>query len=655
MLQVRNLTFAIGERVLLKEINWNVSPGARIALIGANGAGKTTLLKLMAGELPLQKGEILKPSRYRIGYLPQEEMELESGTVLDNALRGHQEIMQLEQEIASLQHKIATQDEPEKQLLTQLGDLQNRYDLSGGYRLEAEAKKILVGLGFSNSDFTRLLTELSGGWQMRVYLARLLLQKPDLLLLDEPTNHLDLQALEWLEDYLKNFPGSLIIVSHDRYFIDRIAREIVELEQGELNHYSGSYQQYETEKARRLEKQRLMWEQQQKEIARQQRFIDRFRYKATKAAQVQSRIKQLEKMEKIEPPPSSPTSFHFQIRVETPSYKEVLQISHLFFRYETDWVLRDVNLNLYRGERLALVGANGTGKTTLTRLITGELTPQRGEIRLGERVQIGYYAQHQVENLHPENSVYQEVLSAAAPSHTQHLRDVLGMFHFSGDDVLKPVRVLSGGEKARVALAKILVSPVNFLIMDEPTNHLDLTSRQALERALSEYNGTLLLISHDRYFLDKLVQRVAELHLGQLRVYEGNYTDYLHHRKEPVNEPSVAVPPKKEASTSGRRKTKEQKRREAEARQAISLQKKELLNQIQQLETEIEALEIRKKEIEALLIQPDVYADSSRLVSLQKEHREISRRLPHLLEEWEEAQTELENLLGELKHILANR
>ncbi len=648
MLQIRNLTYSIGTRVLLHEIDWNIPQSARVALIGTNGAGKTTLLKLMAGILPIQEGEILKPNRYQIGYLPQEEMEMESGVVLELVLQGNREILELEQKIYHLQQRISGDGASDRKLLDRLGELQNRYDLTGGYRLEAEARKILTGLGFAERDFHRSLQELSGGWQMRVYLARLLLQKPDLLLLDEPTNHLDIQALEWLEDYLRNFPGSVVLVSHDRYFIDRLAQEIVELEHGKLSFFPGNYHHYEQEKALRLDRLRKQWEQQQKEIARQERFIQRFRYKATKAAQVQSRIKQLEKMEKVELPPPPPPAIHFHIRVDTRSYKEVLHIKDLFFRYETEWVLQQVNLNLYRGDRIALVGPNGSGKTTLTRLITGELTPQQGTLRLGERVKVGYYAQHQVENLHPERSAYEEVLSAAAPIYTTQIRDVLGMFHIRGDDVLKPTRVLSGGEKARVALAKILVSPANFLIMDEPTNHLDVQSRQALEEALSGYDGTLLLISHDRYFLDKLVHRVAEIKDGRVKIYEGNYTDYLSRRLQETSEPASPPPGSIESNhtrTSGR-KSKEQKRREAEARQAISARKRELTQEIESLEQEIDRLESRKQEIETFLAKPENYSDKEKIIAFQKEHREITQRLPELLEAWEKAQFALEKLLA---------
>lgn len=644
MLQIKGLTYAIGERKLLNAVDWNISDGKRIALIGANGAGKTTLMRIIIGEIPLQAGTIQKPRDYKIGYLPQEEIALSPGSVLEQALAGHRDILNLEEEIYRIQNEIGRQPEPDRAKLNRLGELQSRYDILGGYRLEASAKKILAGLGFKNSDFNRPITELSGGWRMRVYLARLLLQEPDLLLLDEPTNHLDIPSLEWLEDYLQHFRGSLVIVSHDRYFIDRLATEIAELENGKLQIYTGNYHAFEIQKALQLEKLRQQWEQQQKDIARQQKFIERFRYKATKAAQVQSRIKQLARQELIELPEETPP-VHFRIKVARASFKDVLRISNLFFRYEEDWVLKDIHLALYRGERMALIGVNGAGKTTLTRLIAGELKPQKGILVRGERVRIGYYAQHQVEQLQLENSIYDEVLAAAAEEYRPRIRDVLGIFRFSGDEILKKISVLSGGEKARVSLAKILVSPVNFLIMDEPTNHLDLKSKQALEEALLHYDGTLLLISHDRYFLDKLVTRVAELRDGHLTVFEGNYTDYLKKRQ--------AVPEKVSGETSGSPKTavqrrKEQKRREAEARQTISKERQALNKRIKALEEEIEISEKRLKEMEIFLANPENYQDKEKIVATQMAYRELQNKLPGLLEEWEKNHLRLEFLLEEL-------
>lgn len=661
MLQIKDLHYSIGERNLLTGVNWIINPGKRVALIGPNGAGKTTLLRVIYGELEATAGTMQTPKGYRIGYLPQEEIALprsggfpEAGPILDSVLEGHSEIIAMESEMAEIHRRLENHPPDSPALLERLGALEERFQLSGGYRLEAEAKAILSGLGFKNYDFQRSLYEFSGGWRMRVYLARLLLQNPDLLLLDEPTNHLDLESLEWLEQYLRTFPGSMVIVSHDRFFIDRLAEEICELDRGRLTHYPGNYHFFEKEKALREEQLLKKWEEQRAERERVQRFIDRFRYKASKAVQVQSRIKQLEKMREIELPPPPPRRIHFKIRVETPSYKEALKIENMSFKYQRDWVLKNINLNVYRGQKLALVGVNGAGKTTLTRLIFGQLTPQQGSIRAGERVIMGYYAQHQVDTLNLNATIMEEVAAAASEAHRLQLRDILGLFQFSGQDPDKRIGVLSGGEKARVSLAKILLSPVNFLIMDEPTNHLDISSREALEDALQDYDGTFLLISHDRYFLDKLVNRVLELKDGRLREFEGNYSDYLDRReKEGVAaapdhagqplEPTPPVPPAK--------KSKDQKRQEAEARQTISRQRGQLKAEIEACESRIGELETQKESLEKLIADPKSYQNGEHVKSLRKDYAAVKQELETLLERWEKAQEAYETLLAEVKKV----
>ncbi len=645
MLQISNLSYNIGERDLLKEVNWIINPGRRVALIGPNGAGKTTLLRILNGELAQVSGTIIKPKTYRIGYLPQEELSGDLGPILEMVLQGHPEVMHLEEQIFDIHEQLDRQRGHHDELLERLGVLEFRYDALGGYKLEAQAKAILTGLGFLAKDFHRPLSEFSGGWRMRAYLARLLLVAPDLLLLDEPTNHLDLPALEWLEQYLLSFEGSMVLVSHDRFFVDRLAEEICELERGQLTHYAGNYHFYEKQKA--LIQEQLEKKQQAlaEERERQQKFIDRFRYKATKAAQVQSRIKQLEKMEEVEVAPP-PARLNFKIRVETPSFKEVIRITDLAFRYDAAWVLEDMNLSIYRGDRIALVGVNGAGKTTLTRLMYAQLTPQRGSVTVGERVQIGYYAQHQIEALTATNTVYDEVASTTGRSLLPRVRDVLGMFRFHGSDVFKTIQVLSGGEKARVSLAKILLSPVNFLIMDEPTNHLDLASKEALEQALADYDGTLLLISHDRYFLDKLVQRVIELKDGQLREFEGNYSEYLAKRSaEFIEEESIPEP---ETIRTAAKKSKEQKRLEAEARQSVSKQRNFLKSEIEKTEKRIAELEQAKIETETLLGQPDSYKDGEHAAQLSKNYVSIKAELETCMDRWGILQAQYEELMAQL-------
>ncbi|MCK5056430.1 MAG: ATP-binding cassette domain-containing protein [Candidatus Aminicenantes bacterium] len=648
MLQIKDLHYSIGDRQLLAGMDWTIQDKKRAALIGPNGTGKTTLLKILTGEIEPTQGRVSKPKDYRIGYLPQEEIDVGSGTLLESVLAGQTEIADLEKRINELHHALDSTTAEQENLLKQLGDLEQRFEAVDGYHIETTAKNILTGLGFRKSDFDRPLREFSGGWRMRSYLALLLTQKPDLLLLDEPTNHLDLPSLEWLEQYLLNFPGSIILVSHDRFFIDRLAQEIVELEGGKLEHYSGNYHFFKEQKKQRQRLLEKKWKEQQSEIARQERFINRFRAKNTKATQVQSRIKQLERMEKIElTPPSTSPHLEFKLNVSVRSFKDTLQIKDMWFRYDKQWIFRDINLSIYRGERVALIGANGTGKTTLTRLIAGQLQPQAGSLQTGERAQIGYYAQHQAESLNLEATVYQEVSATAATSYLTEIRNVLGLFQFSGDDVNKKISVLSGGEKARVSLAKILLSPVNFLIMDEPTNHLDRTAREALEHALSHYDGTMLLISHDRYFLDKLVERVIEFREGELEEYSGDYSYYLQKRRN-REEPAHSNLPGEVSRPGGIKKTKEQKRLEAEARQAVSKELNQLKNEIERLEDRISHLETRIAEIETDMASPDTYQDKRLTVSLQKEYAAAKKELDESNKKWEDAQLKYEDIKSRL-------
>jgi ATP-binding cassette subfamily F protein 3 len=651
MLQVQGLEYEFGERELLRGIDWAIQPGRRVALVGPNGAGKTTLFRIMIGELSPQKGRVVKPKNFRIGLLPQEELPLSGGTALESVLEGCGEVLALEHKIRDL-HEALNRDPDDEALLERLGELESRFAASRGYELETTAKTLLSGLGFPEGDFLRPMDEFSGGWRMRAYLARLLLQEPDLLLLDEPTNHLDLPAIEWLEGYLLEFKGSVVLVSHDRYFIDRLAQEICELDQGVLSHYPGNYHTFE--RLKRDKEQQLLkrWEEQQAEIRRQERFIERFRAKNTKASQVQSRVKHLEKVVPVERP-SEQRRFGFQLVPGEKSFRDVLEIRGMGFRYadDGDWVLKDVDLHVLRGEKLAFVGPNGAGKTTLSRLIAGQLSIQEGILTLGQRVRIGYYAQHQVTSLNLEASVYEEVAATVSDANVPRIRDTLGVFQFSGDDVDKRIGVLSGGEKARVSLAKILLSPVNFLVMDEPTNHLDLMSREALEEALSRYEGTLVLVSHDRYFLDKLVGRVIELKNGRLFEFTGNYSYYMEKRMEKNDYiPEEDVRPKiKTKTTLLSRKSKEQKRQEAEARQRVSKERNRLENDTLFLEDAIERLEKRKKEIEEYLCRPDAFQDRDYAVAIQKELVEISRRLQEYYSDWEGKKIGLEKLMAELE------
>ncbi|RMH64950.1 MAG: ABC transporter ATP-binding protein [Calditrichaeota bacterium] len=649
MLTIHDLTYTIGDRVLLNAVNLAIRPGKRIGLVGRNGAGKTTLLRLITGKLEADSGAIRYPSDYRIGFLPQEELAFTDTPILELALQGQPEILRMEKEIHELHQRPDLQDNPA--LLKRLGVLEELYRGNGGYDLEFRARKILSGLGFSDDQFHHSIQNFSGGWRMRVYLARLLLLEPDLLILDEPTNHLDMDSLLWLEQFLTRYNGSLLIVSHDRYFLERVVNEIAEITKGQLTHYSGGYDFYLKKRAENLEMLKKAYARQQETIAHTQKFIDRFRYKASKAAQVQSRIKQLEKMERIELPEEENT-LRFTISVDTPSFKHVLTLEHLWFAYaQPQWVLRDLNLSVTRGERIALVGANGAGKTTFTRLLSGELQAQKGTLTIGERVSIGYYAQHQTQALDLNKTVLQEVEQSAAASFRPRLRDILGLFQFSGDDVNKNIRVLSGGEKARVSLAKMLLSPANFLIMDEPTNHLDVPSREALEHALDAYNGTLLLISHDRYFLDKLVDRVWLLENGVLTEYTGRYSSFLEKRARESQQSDIPTKPAggKPARGTGNRKSKEQKRLEAQARQSISKERKRLTRAIEEVEKQLETLEEERADVENQLADPATYQNAELSATLHKRYKKLEQHIHAQEHRWETMQMELEKLLEQLK------
>jgi ATP-binding cassette subfamily F protein 3 len=653
MLQLNNISFSFADVELLKNVNWVINPGKRIALIGKNGAGKTTLLRIINSMINDYSGKINKPKEYIIGYLPQEEVAVGKGSPLVIVLSGQKKIAELESETININSILESDDLDQKQqsdLIDKLGKLEQEFSLLGGYKIEADAKKILAGLGFKNDDFKRNIEEFSGGWQMRVYLAKLLLQKPDLLLLDEPTNHLDFSSLEWLEDYLISFEGSTIFVSHDRYFIKKLAQEIAEIENGILTHYPGDMNFYQNKKS--LVKEQLLHktEQIKEEREKLERFINRFRYKNTKAVQVQSRIKRLEKLEEIEIP-SEQKRIQFDIDLPIKSYKEVCICRDLSFKYDNDWVFEKVNFTIYRGEKIALVGDNGEGKTTLTKLIFGDLTPLTGKLKIGQNVISGYYAQHQIDSLNLNNSVLKEVSLTAADSLRTKLRDILGLFQISGDDVDKQIGVLSGGEKARVSLAKILLSPVNFLIMDEPTNHLDTNSKEALEDALQNYEGTVLLISHDRYFLDKLVSRVLELKDGQLNQYEGNYTDYLHFKKiNTFQEDPQKVVIKTSLNESSIKNTKERKKREAQLRQSISGERKELEKIITHLEKEIENLEAEKIELENQLGDPKIFKDEHKSKIANQRYLQLKKDLPIFYEKWDKAQKNLDILLDSIKN-----
>lgn len=643
MLQIKNLSYEIGGKELFSGVNININPGKKMALVGPNGAGKTTLMRIVTGELDDYQGSLLIPRQYRIGYLPQEEVSISGNTVLETVMKGVKEIQTIREQLSVIHHKWIQNGVNSSGLLDEAEQLEHKFQSLEGYTLENRSEKILSGLGFSRRDMKRKLSEFSGGWKMRVYLARILIQNPDLLLLDEPTNHLDLLSLEWFEKFLRFYRGSVLLVSHDRFFINRVVEGIYELENTKFRFYSGNYYLYETEKEKNEDLSLKKWKEYLKEKEKLEKFIARFRYKASKASQAQERLKQLDKLEKVDPVISR-KYLDFKIGIEKKSFNDVLEIHDLCFKYDQDWVFNHLNLKVFRDEKIALIGKNGSGKTTLTKLMTGRLETQKGILKLGENVALDYYAQHQIDSLDSNSTVFDEVGSATSSKRFPEIRNILGIFGFSGEDVHKHIRVLSGGEKARISLAKILISSANFLIMDEPLNHLDKLAKQALEKALVDYEGTLILISHDRYFLDKIVNRVIEIRDGNLETYHGNYSYYLEKRESTEDNRQNRID-----NSPTEMNRQERKKFEAEQRQRISTERNRLSRLIEETEKKIDALEKKKTEIEGIMSDPRTYENKKLVVRLQKDLAEINKELPLLYNEWEKAEISLKKLLDRVK------
>jgi ATP-binding cassette subfamily F protein 3 len=542
---------------VFRDLTWHITRGQRVGLVGPNGAGKTTLCRILMGEMDVDSGQVRRAKSTTIGYLPQEIAPAGDGSVLGHLLAGFPEVQRLETEMELLAAEMAeVENGASEDLMDRYGDLQHQYESLGGYHLEARAKAILGGLAFSPTEAHDPLAKLSGGWRMRVALGRLLLQSPDLLLLDEPTNHLDLESLQWLEDFLGAYEGTVVIISHDRYFLNRVVDRIAELELGRFTLYVGDYDDYQAQKLLRQEQLEAAQKSQADQIEKMERFIRKFRYKATKARQVQSRIKQLDKIERVEMI-RAPKRIHFRFPQPGRSGTVVSELKRVHKAYGETVVYRGVDFRLLRGDRVALVGPNGAGKSTLLKIVAGVLSFEKGDRILGHNASVHYYAQHQLDALNPKNSVLEELASVAALEMQPRLRGILGAFLFSGDDVEKPVAVLSGGEKSRLALAKMLLRPANLLCLDEPTNHLDVTAREILEEALDQFDGTMLFISHDRYFINRIATKVVEVQDGRLWDYAGDYDYYLEKREEEQEAAGSRQPAGTRAAPPGRPGTRE--------------------------------------------------------------------------------------------------
>ncbi len=649
MITLNHVQKQFGGRVLFKDCSLQIGVRDRVGLIGPNGAGKTTLFRMILGEESIDEGDILIAKGVKMGYLPQEVISFRGNTVLDEVLKSLTNITSLQDKMKILEEELSSIEDPKEQerLAKEYGRLQERYTLLGGYGLEAEAKRILQGLGFKERDFNRLTDELSGGWRMRIALAKILLQSPDLLLLDEPTNHLDLVSLIWLEEFLINYPGAMVIVSHDRVFLNHLIDWIAEIEAQRIDLYYGDYDHYLEQKETRKETLEATYKTQQRKIEQTERFIERFRAKNTKSSQVQSRIKMLEKIERIELPETrKEIRFHFPAPQR--SGHKVVEVKNLHKSYGETAVYRGIGLHLYRGDKVALVGPNGAGKSTLLKILAGMLDFDKGEVLLGKDVTRAYFAQHQFDLLSPENTVFGELLSIATDESQTELRTLLGTFLFSGDDIEKKVSVLSGGEKSRLVLAKMLLKPANFLLLDEPTSHLDISSRNVLEMALKQFQGTICLITHDRHLINEIANKVVEIDQGIPHVYPGNYDYYVYKRqqtqeenaqKQPGTHPS-SVPAKKKSSY----KTKEERRKRAQEMDQFKRQLSGLEKRVQEVEKSLQEATQKLDHLNQRLSDPKLYLNQQETYETVQTHKQVKEQVRELTQLWEFLALELEEL-----------
>jgi len=625
----QNMTFEFGARTILEDATWHIQPGEHIGLIGYNGTGKSTLLKLLAGEYTPTGGTVERSRSTSIGYLHQDLLSFDTGdSILKVAMGAFDQVLavekELEQLVAQMEDEEKTGKPQSETLLLNYTDKLHEMDLLDGYNIHHKTEEVLQGLGFSNAHLQRPYREFSGGWRMRVLLAKMILQKPDLLLLDEPTNHLDLPSIEWLEKYLKNYQGSVVIVSHDKFFLDRMVDKIVELYQQSLHFYNGNYSFYEREKEMRITIQQKAYENQKDYIRQQERFIERFKAKASKAAAAQSAMKRLDKIDRIENVEMERPDMRIQFRIDRPPGKVLVQLKDLTKSFGDNVIIHNAEAEIERGDKIALIGANGKGKSTVLRIVAGTES-FTGERIWGHHVDASFYAQHQLESLNLNDSVLEEMKHAGSGKNELELRTLLGCFLFSGDDVEKKIKVLSGGEKARVALAKTIAGKANFLLLDEPTNHLDIHSCELLAEALNKYEGSYILVSHDRYFISKTANKIWEIEDGRIKEFKGTYDEWVEWNKRmsaqakpALNKPKTEnqVPVQQKAPEIAQPVNKEAKKQ---------FQKQQKL--VEQLDGDIKRLQQESDRLELQLSAPEIYADRQKFLVAESEYKKAALSL----------------------------
>lgn len=642
MVSIQNLSMQFTGEDLFTDISFLIREKDRIGLVGKNGAGKTTLLKLICGLEQPSKGDVVVPQGTTLGYLPQEKNVQSEKTILDEALSAFDEYHRIESDVERLQQELSERDDyespPYHKLIERLATLNDRLVLLGGNSIEGEAERILVGLGFDHEDMVRPMREFSNGWQMRVELAKILLRKPNLLLLDEPTNHLDIESIQWLESFLKSYYGAILMVSHDRAFLDNITIRTIEISGSKIYDYKASYSDYLELREERVDMQRSAYNNQQREIKEIESFIERFRYKATKAKQVQSRVKRLEKMDEIVVDDIDKTAIHFRFPPAPHSGAVTLELNHVSKSYDDKQILKDVNLLIPRGEKIAFVGRNGEGKSTLSKIICG-IIDYEGEVKLGHEVKIGYYAQNQQDMLNMDKTVFETLDDVAVGEMRLKTKALLGAFLFRGDDIDKKVKVLSGGEKARLSLAKMLLFPTNLLVLDEPTNHLDMLSKDILKNALIQYDGTLIIVSHDRDFLQGLTNKVYEFRKPNIKEYIGDIYDFLREKNlSHLKELEISKLQNKTVVDSGQ----SQNKLNFERKKQIDAQLRKIDKEIQKFEEEIGKLEAQLAEQDAIMANPAAHPEVSIDNDWYWAYGKKKEELQALMDKWEEKQIERE-------------